>query len=177
MRSLATEAAAADSPGTLPRARSVIEYRASTKREKYPTRASRPRPALKALLDSLRSIARLRNSRRRPPRASSPRSPASVNLRKCTAPATSLGCCASRSRLSFPPGTTQTTAWPLHPEAAGPHVGFDIHRVELVSTGRADNGLEALEQARCGFYAGVLRFHAMFRGSAWVGRPLSHPGS
>ena len=62
-----TEAAAADSPGTLPRARSAIEYRASTKREKYPTRASRPRPALKALVDSLRSFARLRNTRRRPP--------------------------------------------------------------------------------------------------------------
>ena len=34
----------------------------------------------------------------------------------------------------------------LDPQAAGPHVWLDVHRVELVPLRRADDGLEAPEQ-------------------------------
>ena len=58
-------------------------------------------------------------------------------------------------------------ARPLHPEAAGPHVRFDVHRIELVPCGRADHGLEAPEKRLYGLHAGTLSFHATPEGSVW----------
>jgi hypothetical protein len=82
----------AASPGTRPLASSVIEYSASTKRETYPTRARRPRPALKTSLVSLSPLTARSRSAPTPRDSPSGWFCGSVNLRKWTAPDPSSGC-------------------------------------------------------------------------------------
>src|SRR5918998_5862035 len=70
----------------------------------------------------------------------------------------------------------------LNPQATGPYVRLDVHWIESLALGEADDGLEASEQGRSGFGIQAFSFHASLPRPAslnrvWNGRPLVRPGS
>src|ERR687890_1806243 len=70
----------------------------------------------------------------------------------------------------------------LNPQAAGPYVRLDIHWIESLPLGKADDRLEASEQSQSGFCVQVFSFHVSppppaGLNYAWNGIPPVRPGS